>query len=388
YRVTADPRVWRFSLDEDVSYLRALCKSVRRDVHKMKAFVRFREVRAAHGAHFIAWFEPEHHILERTAPFFVRRFSNMAWTILTPARKVNWDGAKLSFGPGGRREDVPADDASETLWLAYYENIFNPARLKTRAMEKEMPRKYWRNLPEAALIAPLVARAQIRAENMVAANPVEGAHDWTAPARPVPSPVIRIRSLGDLRAAVHQCRDCPLWQTATQAVHGDGYLSARVMLVGEQPGDQEDLTGKAFVGPAGQLLDKALMQAGIRRDELFVTNAVRHFKFELRGRRRLHKTPAQKEIEACNHWLQAEIKLLRPKLIVALGATAARAVLQRGVHVENERGRLIDLGNAHLLVTMHPAALLRMEALQQGIALQRFVGDLSLMKDFVAATLA
>lgn len=187
---------------------------------------------------------------------------------------------------------------------------------------------------------------------------------------------------GDLRvvrAAAMHCQACPLYRDATRTVFGEGPDHARVMLVGEQPGDREDLQGHPFVGPAGQLLDRALEQAGIDRREVYVTNAVKHFKFEMRGKRRLHKKPADGEIGACHQWLERELALVRPALIVALGATAARSLLGRATPVEANRGRLMPFGDGgQLLITIHPSFLLRMPEQAREAAYARFVADLAL----------
>lgn len=151
--------------DPDVRRAAELAKAVGRDTHKMKAFVRFREVPGEAEA-FIAWFEPEHHILDRVAPFFARRFAGMRWAILTPYRSVAWDGHALAFGPGAQRADAPADDAREDLWRTYYANIFNPARLNPRKMRQEMPQKYWKHLPETQLLPELVRTAGVRVRDM------------------------------------------------------------------------------------------------------------------------------------------------------------------------------------------------------------------------------
>src|SRR3954471_3523960 len=170
-----------------------------------------------------------------------------------------------------------------------------------------------------------------------------------------------VRSLSGLRKAENECRRCPLYRNATQAVPGEGPSPAKVMLVGEQPGDKEDLAGKPFVGPAGRMLDQALAEAGIPRVETFVTNAVKHFKFEPRGKRRLHKKPNAYEIERCHWWLEQERAIVKPQLIVALGATAARSLMGRIVTITKLRGEALALGDgAQLLVTIHPSALLRM----------------------------
>lgn len=167
-------------------------------------------------------------------------------------------------------------------------------------------------------------------------------------------------TLKELDEAVQVCRRCPLWRDATQGVCGEGPRRARLMIVGEQPGDQEDLSGHPFVGPAGRVLDAALDEAGIDRENVFVTNAVKHFKHEVRGKRRIHKTPAASEVSACRWWLDAERRLVRPKVIVTLGGTAALGVLGRKVAVTRERGQGIDLADgARAVLTVHPSYLLR-----------------------------
>lgn len=198
-------------------------------------------------------------------------------------------------------------------------------------------------------------------------------------------------SLASLRATAAHCRDCPLWKNATQTVFGAGRSTARIVLVGEQPGNQEDLTGKPFVGPAGQLLDRALDEAGVDRKAAYVTNAVKHFKFELRGKRRLHKKPNELEIAACHQWLEREVQVLHPALIVALGATAARAVFGRTTGIDKNRGRILNLEGAgtrgltykaDVLVTIHPSFLLRMPPEDKDAAFERFVADLKLARPY------
>jgi len=187
-------------------------------------------------------------------------------------------------------------------------------------------------------------------------------------------------TLGQLREAAAGCRDCPLWQGATQTVFGEGPARARLMLVGEQPGDREDLAGRPFVGPAGHLLDAALAELGLDRAQLYVTNAVKHFKYERRGKRRMHKTPAQREIEACHHWLDDEITALRPQAIAALGATAARALLGRPVAVTRERGQWLRReDDTPVLVTLHPSALLRLQGEDRAAAHAAWLDDLRLL---------
>jgi uracil-DNA glycosylase len=175
------------------------------------------------------------------------------------------------------------------------------------------------------------------------------------------APLVPLRpTLPKLRQAAAGCRACDLWKTGTQTVFGEGAPKARVLFVGEQPGDKEDLAGKPFVGPAGGVLDKALVAAGIDRSETFVTNAVKHFKWEPRGKRRIHKKPNSIEIAACRPWLNAEIEVVRPQVIVALGATAAQSLLGKDFRVTKRRGELIESELAPFIVaTVHPSAILR-----------------------------
>jgi uracil-DNA glycosylase len=191
-----------------------------------------------------------------------------------------------------------------------------------------------------------------------------------------------MKPLPELRAAAKRCKACPLWANATQTVFGAGDPHARVMLVGEQPGDEEDRKGLPFVGPAGRLLDRALEAAGVDRDHLYVTNAVKHFKWEPRGKRRLHKTPAQREIEACHQWLEGEIAALRPEVIVCLGATAAKALLGPAFKVSVSRGKLVASPFAsHVFATFHPSALLRLrDEKEKEQAFRQLVKDLSLIR--------
>ncbi|HWI83512.1 UdgX family uracil-DNA binding protein [Ramlibacter sp.] len=194
----------------------------------------------------------------------------------------------------------------------------------------------------------------------------------------------RIASLDDLKAATMRCRECPIGEFATQSVIGAGPLKARLLLVGEQPGDQEDLQGLPFVGPAGRLLARALEQAGIARDAVFVSNAVKHFKYELRGKRRIHKSPTQREAAACLHWLEDEIALVQPPALVALGAVAARSLLGRAVPVLANRGRWLPRADGRqVLITVHPSSLLRGPPEAREQAFVAFAADLALARTVV-----
>lgn len=369
--------------DAEVRRLRDYAKAVRRDLHKMKAFVRFR---VADDGRYVAWFEPEHHIVERAAGFFRRRFATMRWSILTPDRCAHWEGAgEVWFSEGVSRAAAPSGDAFEAAWRRYYRSIFNPARLKLHAMTAEMPKKYWKNLPEAAEIPELIRHAPARTSAMIAASAADDV--LRCGPRPPPPEALLARerarhpegSLEALRTAALGCRRCPLWEPATQTVFGEGPEDARLMLVGEQPGDREDLVGRPFVGPAGQLLDRALAEAGIERGAVYLTNAVKHFRFKPVGKRRLHDRPREGEIRACASWLDAEIERVRPELIVCLGATAARARLRLTGALTPYRGKLLEQAGRRHLVTVHPSYLLRIpDRRAADAAYARFVEDLAL----------
>lgn len=367
--------------DPLVDRLRAMEKEVRRDAHKMHAFVRFREVEEDGGTRFVAWFEPDNHIVRREAGFFVRRFTNMRWSILTPELCIHWDGETLSESPGATRADAPDGDPVEETWKTYYKSIFNPARVKVKAMTAEMPRKYWKNMPETAAIGELLAGAQAREAAMI-----EKSRSVPAAPRTAPAPTNREAAWAALREEAMGCTRCDLACHATQTVFGEGPLDPAIFFVGEQPGDLEDLAGRPFIGPAGQLFDEALAEAGIDRQRTYVTNAVKHFKFVLRGKRRIHQSPNTGEIKACNWWLGQERELIRPPLTVALGATAARALFGKAVTLSHLRDapQLLPDGST-ALVTVHPSYLLRLPDEDARRAERaRFVDDLKRARDLAA----
>jgi DNA polymerase len=315
----------------------------------------------------------------------------MRWAILTPERSVHWDGGALVFGRGARHDQAPAADASEALWLACYRSIFEPARLKLQTLRREMPERSRNNLLEPARVDPLASEAGERSMTMIAKGPTDPKRRPASEPRPTPghpptpggeAP----RSLRALNEALDRCRECPIGEHATQAVGGEGSRHARLMFVGEQPGDQEDLQGRPFVGPAGQVLARALEELAIPREQVYITNAVKHFKFELRGKRRIHKTPAQQEAAACLHWLESEIALVEPDALVALGATAARQLMGTTVSVMRERGHwLVRNDGRRVLITLHPSALLRMDPADKAAAYQAWLADLRHAAEHFAA---
>ncbi len=369
WRLQRYPRLMEDKADVQVLRLEELAKSVRRDAHKMHAFVRFREVAEEDCTpHFIAWFEPDHHIVRAEASFFMRRFANMRWSILTPRGSVHWDGEVMHEGPPAQRSDAPDGDPVEDLWRSYYASIFNPARLKVGAMLSEMPKKYWKNLPEAELIPQLIAGAQAREAQMVASGSLERGE--------------RPATLVGVDTAIQACRNCPIGGLENRAVMGEGPLGAPLMIVGEQPGDQEDQAGRPFVGPAGQLLDTYLTRAGIDRSSAYVTNAVKHFKFVWKGKHRLHQSPQAKEIDTCRWWLEAERSIVQPRLVLALGASAARGLLGKTVSISKARGQPLALDDGtELWVTAHPSYLLRLDGEARETQAALFAADLAAVKE-------
>jgi uracil-DNA glycosylase len=386
WRLRDHPDLMEVATDPDVIGAAAMAKAVRRDEHKMHAFVRFREIGRERDARYVAWFEPEHHIVELAAPFFARRFADMPWSILTPDLCAHWDGAAITFSPAVSKSEAPTWDRLEETWRRYYVTIFNPARLKVKAMQTEMPRKYWRNLPEASLIKPLIAGAARATDAMIA----KAATEPHKVQRRLEEPMKRksVAAAGELEALREEaasCRACPLWKDATQTVFGEGPPDARIMLVAEQPGDKEDLAGKPFVGPAGQMLDRALVEAGIDRKRVYITGAVKHFKFVPRGKIRLHQKPSTSEIKACRPWYERERAAINPALIVAMGATAAQSVFGKLTPINKSRGRLVDLDEAtKALITVHPSYLLRLpDADAKALAYEHFVSDLKIAATFL-----
>ncbi len=369
WRLQTDRNLLRVEVDQDVGALLRLVQQVKRDEHKMHAFVRFRRIEDERGEQFVSWYEPAHRILPLAAPFFAERFATMRWSILTPDGTVFWepDTPGLQFGPALDRSHAPSEDELETLWKSYYGSIFNPARLNPSVMRSHMPVKYWGNLPEVELLPSLLQRAESRVATMVSKQS----------AKPTAAPYVpEVHSLPILAQALPSCRGCDLYEHATQVVPGRGPITAEVVLVGEQPGDQEDRRGEPFVGPAGGVLRKAMAEVGIAAESVYMTNAVKHFKFVQRGKLRLHQNPRQSEIMACRPWLLAELDALKPKLVVCLGASASRSLLGGTFALMRDRGKLLETSFAkHVMATIHPSAVLRGRDEESREALYRTLRD-------------
>jgi probable DNA metabolism protein len=353
--------VWRANAGEkppdddiDLSVVRRMALSVRADAHRMRTNMRFLPVPEAGAPRYLGWFEPAHFVLPANAQWFARQFPGLAFSIVTPDGSAHWDGSTLLFGSGLRH---PEDDEALQAW---WENH------RAMLLEQATPDI---SVPEAETVdeAP------------------------RSPDRPALGPVVlHTRPDPELLAATRQasaCKRCPLYGPATQTVFGEGPANARVMFVGEQPGDQEDTIGRPFVGPAGQMMDRAMEEAGIDRRIAYVTNAVKHFKFTPRGKRRIHQTPEVPEIQACNFWLGIEREHVRPGLLVLMGGSAARAVLGRAVTIGRERGRPIHLADGQtVFITVHPSYLLRIpEAAAKAREYEAFVRDLRSIQTLMEA---
>jgi len=313
--------------DPDLRLARQWALAVRADAHRMRTHQRFLPVSGDGGTRYLGWYAPDHFVLEGNARLLAARDPGRGFTLVTPDGSAHHDRDGLRFGVG--LKDPGDDDTLAAWWEAHRDSILAAA-------------DDGGGLPPAEALdeAP-------RPQDLPALGPVV-------------LPAGQTSASGPIARHARGCERCALHGPATQTVAGEGPIGARVMVVGEQPGDQEDVIGRPFVGPAGQLLDRALEEAGIDRRVLYVTNAVKHFKFTTRGRRRIHESPAQDEIETCRFWLDAERAAVNPALIVLLGGSAGRAVLGRPVAVTRERGRpfrLPDGGNAFL--TVHPSYLLR-----------------------------
>ena len=369
--------LWRWQLgqqeilsmaDEDGARLQHMVKAVRHEEHDMHAYLRFRERPPEAGdPRFVAWFEPAHYVLPQVAQHFARRMGKISWMIGTPDATVAWDGATLHATGPLMRSAADVEDSGEALWLTYYRSIFNPARLNAGIMHNHIRSRFWKNLPEAAVVPHMVSQAAAGARKVGQLDTVGKRTGTTIPIAPEKAAPERQQP-----SSLDDCRRCDLWQNATQAVAGQGAHHAKIMLVGEQPGDQEDLAGKPFVGPAGALLDKAMDEAAMDRRKIYITNAVKHFKWEPRGKRRLHKTPAQKEVMACHYWLETELETVKPEVLVALGSTALKSILQSGsVTMKEYMGKPFQHDGRWVVVTYHPSYALRVpsaEARHEAVA--------------------
>jgi uracil-DNA glycosylase len=355
WRVNAGEKLLDDATDPDLSLVRRMALAVRADAHRMRTNLRFLPVPEVDGGtRFLGWFEPAHFVLPANAQLMARRFGNLVWSVVTPDGAAHWDGSSLLFGSGLRH--VADDEALQAWWERHRRLLLDQATPEVSVPEAEAVDEAPRP-PDRPALGPVVLRAN-------------------------PDPAL-------LRAAkeASSCHRCPLYEPATQTVFGEGPANAAVMFVGEQPGDQEDTIGRPFVGPAGQMMDGAMEEAGIDRRTVYVTNAVKHFKFTPRGRRRIHQTPEVPEIQACGFWLDVERVHVRPRLLVLMGGSAARAILGRAVTISRERGRPFTMADGQtVFVTVHPSFLLRIpDAVAKAREYEAFVRDLTAIRALMDA---
>jgi uracil-DNA glycosylase len=355
WRVQSGEKLLEQADDPDLHLAQRMAYAVRAEAHRMRTLLRYMPVHDTDGERLLGWYGPTHFVLEANAQLIAHRFPEDRLSIITPDGSAHWDGSELRFGAGLREA---TDDATLAAWWdAHHTAVLGDTRVGTSGPEAEALDESPRP-PNQPPIGPVVL--DLRAD---------------------PDVTQARREAGD-------CRRCDLFAPATQTVFGEGPAGAAAMFIGEQPGDQEDVIGRPFVGPAGQLLDRAMEEAGIDRRTVYITNAVKHFKFSPRGRRRIHQPPDTAEIQVCRFWLDVERVRLRPKLLVLMGASGARAVLGRPVTVTRERGRPFQLPDGQLaFVTVHPSYLLRIpDAQSKAREYQSFVRDLIAIRDLMAGS--
>jgi uracil-DNA glycosylase len=354
WRINAGERLLEDDTDVDLLLVRRMALSVRADAHRMRTNIRFLAVPENGARRYLGWFEPAHFVLPANAQLIAHRFPELSLSIVTPDGASFWDRSSLLFGSGLRHAED--DEALQGWWEAHRGTLLEQATpdVSVPAAEAmdEAPRP-----PDRPALGPVVLHTKSDPELLHSAKDAS------------------------------TCHRCPLYEPATQTVFGEGPVDARLMFVGEQPGDQEDTIGRPFVGPAGQMMDRAMEEAGIDRRTVYVTNAVKHFKFTPRGKRRIHQTPEVPEIQACLFWLDVERVQVRPRLLVLMGGSAARAVLGRAVTISRERGRPIKLPDGQtVFVTVHPSFLLRIpDAAAKAREYAAFVRDLTAIRALMAA---
>jgi uracil-DNA glycosylase len=340
--------------DPDLRIARRWALAVRADAHRMRTLIRFVRVPLGDRPNFLGWYQPDYFVLESNARLLARRDPASSFTIVTPDGSAHQDQNGLRFGSGLQNPDD--DETLLAWWESHYDTILHTAHAGG-------------GLPEAEELDE-----DPRPLDLPAIGPVVLAESQTGATR-------------TLAREARGCERCSLYAPATQTVFGEGPHDATVLFIGEQPGDQEDIIGRPFVGPAGQLLDTALEEAGIDRRRIAITNAVKHFKFTPRGRRRIHQPPSPQEIDICRFWLDAERTALNPTLLVLLGGSAGRAVLGRPVTVTRERGRPFKLPDGSTaFLTVHPSYLLRQpDEASRAREYAAFVRDLRTVRELISS---
>jgi uracil-DNA glycosylase len=376
WRWTQGDRAVASPQDADGYRLHRMIEAVEAEENEMRRVLRFRHRDESLGPpEFISWFEPVHDLLEHAAMHFATRMGAATWMIATPHGAAFWDGALLRVDRTSEPEEKPLDfgevsgsmngeavsgDAIEALWLAYYESTFTDAQENAAKMASHMPVRYWKSPPNGRVDPSLISRADPYARRDRYPRNVPPEEQYTVDTNLEPINGTSLKEPPSLDA----CKRCSLWRNATQPVPGCGPADARVMLVGEQPGEQDDREGKPFLGPAGEMLDRAIAEAGLARGSMYLTNAVKHYKWEedrsSSDDERLHSTPTQREREACRFWLEDELRRIAPKAVVALGATALKALTGHRTALSEYLGKTIEHKGHIIVPTYHPSYLLRL----------------------------
>ncbi|WP_425274021.1 UdgX family uracil-DNA binding protein [Paraburkholderia lacunae] len=360
--------------DADGALLNQRIRDVEHETDDLLTLTLFRRRDPSMGPpEFVGWYEPHHDVLERAAARFAPRMGASTWTLITPHGAAFWNGMLLRIGQPlpdeaeyaaqvSVSDQVPdqvsaqasaasamtgeaiTSEPTEALWLAYYASAFNAA-------PSPVPLRYWRTPPAGPPLPAHLARARSRlgAQSAPITVPDTPPVEYSALTPPLLEP----------RGPLATCRRCALWRNATHAVAGAGAADAAIMVVGEQPGEHEDRQGEPFTGPAGQLLDTVLARAGVERAALYLTYAVKHYKWELIDQQRVHRTPARREVEACQYWLERELTRIAPRVVVTLGATALKALTGAHTNLSEYLGQTIFHGGRLVVPTYHPAYALR-----------------------------
>lgn len=319
-----------------------LVQAVQAETSRLRDLLRFHK--QSDRSELIAFFEPTHYVIEANSDFFQRLQADQSWLLITPYRSLKVNGQQKIFGPGFSSNPLKNHDADQ--WNDFLNDFFP----KDQPLQKQY---YWQELPQAAL-----PKDEVLSQTQ-SITPLASSEEAITS---VPTILKNVDfSMIKLAQTAAECQRCALWKPATQTVFGEGCAKSRLMLVGEQPGDQEDRFGRPFVGPAGQVMNHAIAHAGFERQDVYTTNAVKHFKFTPRGQRRIHQSPNPKEIAACSFWLEAEREIVKPTVLLMLGASAARSILGRPVTISRERSQFIPLNNDTIgMITVHPSYLLRL----------------------------
>ena len=358
--------------DADGALLDQRIQSVEHETNDLVTLTLFRRRDPSMGApEFVGWYEPHHDLLAQAAERFAERMGDSTWMLATPQGAVFWNGMLLRISrpaaddgetscpehqqqnppatqalpPGAMAGEATTSEPTEALWLAYYASAFNGA-------PAPVPLRYWRTPPVGPPLPAQLARERSRlgAQSRTVTVPEMPPLEYSAVTPPLREPT------GPLAT----CRRCALWRNAKQAVAGAGPAQAALMVVGEQPGEHENQHGAPFTGPAGQLLDTVLARAGLDRAALYLTYAVKHYKWETLEQQRVHRTPARREVEACQYWLEHELTQIAPRVVVTLGATALKALTGAHVNLSEYLGQTIDHGGRLIVPTWHPSYALKM----------------------------